>query len=116
MIEERVSHLSRRSAYKNKGLRLIEINSSKKLYPPGPVKIGQIVQPQLDLLSSHFSQGKSSMPSRKPVRPMTAPHNKKQSKESNRYTFRQVQDPTQQSIGGLPTGAASHLSPYSGSF
>jgi len=55
MVDDRVSHLSRRSAYKNKGLRIGEMNSSRKMFSKGPIKPNFVSPPQLEMMSSNFS-------------------------------------------------------------
>ena len=76
MIDERVSLLSKRSAYKNKGLRIGEINTSRMFIRKGPIKANQLSPPKLDLMSTNFSQTQQTLVLRKPVRPQTAPTNK----------------------------------------
>lgn len=72
MIDERVSHLSKRSAYKHKGLRIENMNSSRKIFTKGPIKANLMSPHNFDLLSSNQSLS-TTLPGRKAVRPQTAP-------------------------------------------
>jgi hypothetical protein len=75
MIDDRVSHLSKRSAYKHKGLRIGDMNSSRKVFAKGPIKANLMSPPQLDLISTHQSL-QQTLPARRAVRPQTAPANR----------------------------------------
>ena len=86
MIDERVSHLSKRSAYKQKGLRIGDMNSSRKIFTKGPIKANLMSPQNLEFLSSNQSLS-TTLPVRKAVRPQTAPANRAMGKvNSQRYT------------------------------
>jgi hypothetical protein len=73
MIVDRVSLMSKRSAYnKNKGIKMGEVNTSRKFINKGPIKATPFSPQKLELMTLNMSQ---TLP-RKAVRPQTAPANR----------------------------------------
>jgi hypothetical protein len=70
MCDERASLMSKRSVYKNKGLRMLEMNSSRKVFPgKGPIKPSN-----LEILITPGMTSRMPVKQAKAMRPQTAPH------------------------------------------